>query len=326
MKHKTAGLLLAAFAATPAAAVPIADLAGDYIDASTVPVGWEYLESDMLTGGTEMALLSDLPVGNETAVGFGTNTFPTTGGFNIGAIVGDNADGGDYEIFTDGQIDNVTPAPGNHSAVPGVDLLFHPGGLGIDAGPEFVMARRTITQGEIDANGGFVAISGAYSSLLGEDDGNSPSIYVLHNDTDLLAGAGIDSHSGTLDISGVSVVAGDTIAFVVGSGANLFGDETAISAVIDLSNDPGNDPADLDNDGDVDDADFGLFFAAFSGPGVPTGNPAADLDGDTDTDDADFGLAFAAFTGPGVAASVPEPTSLALMGLGGLLIACRRRA
>ncbi len=66
-------------------------------------------------------------------------------------------------------------------------------------------------------------------------------------------------------------------------------------------------PADLDGDGDVDDADYGVLFAAFSGPGVPTANAAADLDGDGDVDDADFGLAFAAFTGPGAQAAAASP-------------------
>ncbi len=84
-------------------------------------------------------------------------------------------------------------------------------------------------------------------------------------------------------------------------------------------------PADLDLDGDVDDADFGLFFAAFTGPGVATSDPDSDLDNDGDTDDADFGLAFAAFTGPSAPANVPEPSAALLLGVGGLALARRRR-
>ncbi len=85
------------------------------------------------------------------------------------------------------------------------------------------------------------------------------------------------------------------------------------------------DPADLDGDGDVDDADFGLAFAAFTGPGKgPSDNPDADLDGDGDVDDADYALAFAAYTGPNAAGAVPEPGALGLLTLGGLMVARRR--
>src|SRR5207247_1163033 len=51
--------------------------------------------------------------------------------------------------------------------------------------------------------------------------------------------------------------------------------------------------SDFDQDGDVDQADFGHFQACFSGPGVPQTNPDclnAMLDGDDDVDQDDFAI------------------------------------
>lgn len=99
---------------------------------------------------------------------------------------------------------------------------------------------------------------------------------------------------------------------------------------------------DLDEDGDVDQADFLIFQDCYAGPNRPSKKPwfDADWDRDGDVDQADF-LAFQdVYSGPNnppklgktrpapAQAENPEPLSLVLVAsaLGGLAIERRRRA
>jgi len=85
---------------------------------------------------------------------------------------------------------------------------------------------------------------------------------------------------------------------------------------------------DFDLDGDVDDDDYDGLLASFGYQGVGL---AADFDGDYDVDLADFVILQANYTGAATAplptpgASVPEPTSICLLGLGGLALVRKRR-
>ncbi len=70
-------------------------------------------------------------------------------------------------------------------------------------------------------------------------------------------------------------------------------------AIEDITRRPG---ADFDGDLDVDDADFDLFQACATGPGVPISAAdcdPADLDGDRDVDQSDFATFQRCFSGPG---------------------------
>ena len=81
---------------------------------------------------------------------------------------------------------------------------------------------------------------------------------------------------------------------------------------------------DFDSDGDVDGDDFLLWqngFPVSAGATLLDGD--ADADGDVDGDD--FLIWQNSFPYPTAISSVPEPNSLAMLALGGLLMLRRRR-
>jgi len=82
-------------------------------------------------------------------------------------------------------------------------------------------------------------------------------------------------------------------------------------------------PGDVNGDGVVDTADFGIVAFNFGQTGLTRGQ--GDLNTDTNVNEADFGIVAANQGGGVVATAVPEPTSLLVMGLGGLALIRQRR-
>ncbi len=224
---------------------------------------------------------------------------------SVTAILDAEADGGPV------QIDNMQ-LPGGHYAISGNNHLFSNTVAPRDfeltfSSPQAAIGFYVTDAGDIQSNSLVITLS-----LVG---GEQQQFTIPHSQTGSLQNYG--------SVAYWSVVF-DTDLF----SAVTFG-RTASDGVsyddITIAPEPRRS-ADLDDDGDVDDADFGIAFAAFTGPeNGPSSNPLADLDRDGDVDDADFGLAFAAFTGPNITAHVPEPTSLPAFGLYGLYLTRRRR-
>ena len=110
-----------------------------------------------------------------------------------------------------------------------------------------------------------------------------------------------------------------------GSGQkHLYGMSSPISAVVDV---PGDLEGDDGPDGDVDDADVNAFFAQFGSQ--PPGDYTADFDpkdNDVDLDDfltmRDYYGTVAGAPEPG--ATIPEPATMSLLVLGGLIVLRRR--
>jgi hypothetical protein len=103
--------------------------------------------------------------------------------------------------------------------------------------------------------------------------------------------------------------------FFTGLGSLLVGDGAVV-------------PGDTNGDGIVNDADLANFEAQFGGA---PGAESADFDGDGDVDIHDFSTmrgnwGFGTGPAPLSSAATPEPTTMGLLALGGLVVLKRRRS
>jgi len=129
--------------------------------------------------------------------------------------------------------------------------------------------------------------------------------------------------TGAIALGTVILEAGDTNWDVSGASVNVDGLRVYLTGLVATSAIPG----DANNNGFVDDDDLAILLSNWEqDAGTVTNWALGDFTGDTDIDDDDLAVLLGNWTGPPPGgAGVPEPATMALLGLGGLSVLRRRR-
>jgi hypothetical protein len=189
-----------------------------YTAPTSLPGGWQFLNSSEPTGGVEVPLTPGAVVGSEGNAGFiGTGATPA-------GLIGSASSGLDY-VIESGNTGN--------NGVEGTDLLVVTDG---DPARDHVIVRYTVEEADVCFGYTRARITGSFRDLVGGTTDDSIAVHVFHNDTELFAATGSAGRlleaAGSFDLSDVSVAANDTISFVVGSNGSRDGDEAALRASI----------------------------------------------------------------------------------------------